>query len=66
MASPTASLLPIIRLKMPLNPSSASTLLQICCTAIAVSGVFGDGFQTDILPQIAAKKRSSSKLQQEN
>ncbi|EKD72710.1 MAG: hypothetical protein ACD_45C00607G0004 [uncultured bacterium] len=32
------------------------TALQICWTAIAESGVLGEGFQTTVLPQIAARK----------
>ena len=30
------------------------TRLQMCCTAIAVSGVCGDGFQITVSPQTAA------------
>ncbi len=38
------------------RPWSANVRLQMCCTAIAVSGVLGEGFQTLTLPQIAARK----------
>ncbi len=31
------------------------TRLQRCCTASAVSGVLGEGFQTQALPQMAAR-----------
>ena len=34
---------------------SRITLLQMCWTAIAVSGVLGEGFHTDALPQMAAR-----------
>ena len=32
------------------------TRLQMCCTASAVNGVFGEGFQTEALPQMAARQ----------
>ena len=35
---------------------SRITLLQMCWTAIAVSGVLGEGFHTEALPQMAARK----------
>jgi hypothetical protein len=34
---------------------SRITLLQMCWTAMAVSGVFGEGFHTEALPQMAAR-----------
>ena len=36
---------------------SRITRLHMCCTAIALSGVFGEGFHTEALPQIAASDR---------
>ena len=36
-------------------PQRSSTALQIFCTAMAVSGALGEGFQTVALPQIAAR-----------
>ena len=35
---------------------SRITRLQMCCTAIADSGVLGEGFQTEASPQTAARK----------
>src|SRR6185312_7210568 len=40
--------------KTPSQPSRCKTRWQICCTAIAVSGVLGDGFQMTQSPQTAA------------
>ena len=37
------------------RPAAFSTRLQRCWTARAVSGVFGDGFHTETLPQMAAR-----------
>src|SRR5690606_25900341 len=40
--------------ELPCNPLRSISALQICCTAIAHNGVFGDGFHTTVVPQIAA------------
>ena len=37
---------PITRVRTPCQPCRAIARLQICCTAIAQSGVFNEGFQT--------------------
>src|SRR5438105_3341320 len=39
---------------IPVRSCFAMTLLQICCTASAHSGVLGEGFHTTTLPVIAA------------
>ena len=45
---------PITRLKTPGQPFRSITRFAMFCTAIAVSGVFGDGFQIIVSPQTAA------------
>ena len=37
------------------SPCRSSTRLHRCCTATAQSAVFGEGFHTVTLPQIAAR-----------
>ena len=52
--SPTSAASPTQRLKTPAQPFAAATRLTMFCTAIAVSGVSGDGFQIIVSPQTAA------------
>jgi hypothetical protein len=52
--SPTDSTSPMVRLNTPSYPLRSITRQQIFCTAIAVSGVSGDGFHTTQSPHTAA------------
>ena len=52
--SPTTEPGPMVRLKMPVSPCRFITVLQMFCTAMAVSGVDDDGFHTVVSPQTAA------------
>ena len=45
---------PIVRQNSPSKLLAFMTLLQMCWTAIAVRGVFEDGFQIMVSPQTAA------------
>src|SRR5690606_13631727 len=54
IASPTVTPSPTMRLKTPSKPEPSITSAAILVTAIAVSGVRSDGFQTTVSPQTAA------------
>ena len=55
IASPTGSTSPMARLNTPSNPDPSITVWQMFCTATAVSGVVGEGFQIIVSPHTAAR-----------